>query len=90
MKNFSLIEVPVDGIPSWQLIGNDGQAVLAFDMFAEAFRKRNPYNTRRNYCLNLTRFLDYLTEAEKVSPTWDQKRLAALVDAYPDWIMLGV
>lgn len=90
-KNVSLRLRTIDGIPTWRLLGPDGQPIAAFEAFAHSLRKE-PKNTRDSYCRHLAEFFDYLIEVSALLANDRQLtklELSQAIDAYWDYLRMG-
>jgi integrase len=90
-KNVTLRARTANGIPSWVLLGPDGQRIAAFDAFAHTLRN-DPKNTRDAYCRHVAQFFDYLIEVSALSSTGlrlTKLELTEAIEAYGDYLRFG-
>lgn len=89
MKHVSLLATTIQGQEGWCLVGPEGHPIQAFEAFNMMLLKRHPANTRKAYAHAVARFIDYLLAAEKSGMVFDRPTIRGLVEAFPDWLMLG-
>lgn len=76
------------GQPTWKLLTNDGARVPAFDYFCDK-NFGYSYRTQKRYAEVVSRFIDYLFEAQALDPSTSASRLNAVIDAFPTLLRDG-
>lgn len=95
LKNVSLLKEGKYGKATWRLLGPNGLPLDSFTVFADSMLRKNPINTRRDYCRHLAYFYDYLFEAEAAlkatqpGEPMTRARLKNILEAYHEYLVMG-
>ena len=71
-----------NGLPTWRLKTLDGTPVEAFSAFCE-HNVDYAFSTQKRYAETVSRFIDYLFEADVFGRSTSAKHINAVIDAYP-------
>lgn len=82
LKNFVRQETFYNGYPCWELAALDGTPVPAFSVFCQK-NAGYKFPTQKRYAEVVSRFIDYLQEAQVLDGNVKAGRLNQVIDAYP-------
>lgn len=82
LKNVARVKTTKQGQPTWLLLDKAGIPIEAFSYYCEKNRDF-AVSTQKRYAEVVSRFIDYLIEAEAFGVPATKKHLNAVIDAYP-------